>query len=173
MNDAVVDHFLFLVTADPDDLRHVAVRRPEFQRAFLAIRENLAAVFLDLFYRGFAVLHFDPEVMDAWAVADQLGFRFILAVIDHQREIDIAVCHMARGMTARVARLGLVDAKHVLVEFRRLLEVLDLERDVYDASHVPLLGSGTSRIYPPYGVVMAKPDIRLVLSKIPNDQGAR
>jgi hypothetical protein len=38
--------------------------------------------------------------------------------------------------------LGLINAEHVLVEFGGLLQVLDLERDVDNASYGSLPGTG-------------------------------
>ena len=64
-----------------------------------------------------------------------LASGLVLAVIDHDREVDIAVGHMARGVAARVPGLGLIDTEHVFVELGRLLEVVDLDRDVNDAGH--------------------------------------
>ena len=38
------------------------------------------------------VVDFDTKVMDGRPVADQFCFLVVFAVIDHQRQVDIAIC---------------------------------------------------------------------------------
>src|SRR5205814_8575908 len=66
---------------------------------------------------------------------DQLRLRIVLAVIDHQREIDVAVGHVARDMAARAPGLHLAKAVNVLVELRRRFEIGDFQRDMVDPRH--------------------------------------
>src|SRR5262245_57502512 len=123
------------VPANVDELRHAAVRCAELERAFLLVGENRAATLLDRCAHRIAVLDLDAEVMNAGPGPGELRLRLVLAVVGHEREIDGAFRHVARGVAARVAGLELVDAEHVLVELGGPLQVLDLERDVDDASH--------------------------------------
>src|SRR5437868_11719622 len=68
--------------------------------------------------------------MNAGARTGKLRLRHILAVIDHQREIERAIGHMPRYMSARVSRSSLPKAEHLLVKPGRLFEVSDLEREM-------------------------------------------
>src|ERR1700716_3577378 len=101
---------LFLVTPDADDLGEVAVGSAELERALLPVRENAAAVLLDLLGGGLAFLDLDPDVMHAGTRAGELRLLLLLAVIDHEGEIDIAVGHVPGGMAAGMPGLGLIDA---------------------------------------------------------------
>src|SRR5579864_4525191 len=68
MDDARLLAFvLLLVAADANDLGEVAVGGAELESALLAVREDAAAVLLDLLRGGFAVLDLDPDVMNAGA----------------------------------------------------------------------------------------------------------
>src|SRR4051794_18344884 len=118
---------------DIDQLRHAAVGRAELERAFLLVGEDRAAALLDRAAHGIAILDLDAEVMNAGPGSGELRLRLVLAVVGHQREIDGAFSHMARGVAARMAGLELVDTEDVLVELGGLFQVLDLERDVDDA----------------------------------------
>src|SRR5439155_13808181 len=102
---------------------------------------NCSSVLDDLFRGGLAIRDLDAEMVDAGASASELGLGHVLAVVDHEREVDVAVSHMPRRMTSRVAGLGLVDAENVLVEFRRLFQIFDLERNMNDAGHGYLLAA--------------------------------
>ena len=73
---------------------------------------------------GLAILDLDADVMNAGSGAGELGLLLLLAVIDHEGEIDIAVGHVPGDVAAGMAGLGLVDAEDVLVEFGRLLQML-------------------------------------------------
>ena len=74
-------------------------------------------------------------MMDARAGAGELGLVHLLIVIDHERDIQRAVGHVARHMTSRVTGTGLTKPENILVELRGALEIFDLERNVNDASH--------------------------------------
>ena len=130
---------LLLVAADADDLGQVAVGSAELERALLPVGEDAAAVLLDLLGGGLAVLDLDADVMDAGTGPGELRLLLLLAVVDHQGEVDIAVGHVPRDVAAGMAGLGLVDAEHVLVELGRLFQIFDLEGDVHDAGHGALL----------------------------------
>src|SRR5580704_7495492 len=75
---------LLLVAADADNLGEIAVGGAELQRALLAIREDAAAVLLDLLGGGLAVLDLDPDVMDARTGSGKLRLLLLLAVVDHE-----------------------------------------------------------------------------------------
>ena len=47
----------------------------------------------------------------------------LLAVVDHQGEIDVSVGHVARDVAARIAGVGLAKAEDVLIEPGCLLQV--------------------------------------------------
>src|SRR5438045_4406465 len=89
-------------------------------------------------------------MVNAGSGAGELGLRYVLAVIDHERNVDVAVGHVPRRVAARISGLGLVDAKDILVEFGRRFEVFDLERDMNDAGHETSLSTpaagGESRV---------------------------
>src|SRR6202165_3818567 len=92
MDDArLVALVLFLVAADADDLGEVAVGAAELEGALLPVGENAAAVLFDLFRGGLAVLDLDPDVMNAGTGSGELRLLLLLAVIDHEGEINIAV----------------------------------------------------------------------------------
>src|SRR5215204_960041 len=131
------------IAADLDNFRHAAVRRTEFERAFFRVGENLAAILDNLLGGRFAILDLDTEMVDAGSGAGKLRLRLVLIVIGHQREIDRAFGHVPRRVTAGMAGLELIDAEDVLVEFRRLLQVVNLKRDVNDTGHV--LSSSANR----------------------------
>src|SRR5262249_743668 len=81
VNDAaLLASRLHLVAADIDDFGHAAVRCPEFQGSFFRIGKNVAAVLLDFFRRGGAILDFDAEMMDAGTRIGKFCFRLCLAV---------------------------------------------------------------------------------------------
>src|SRR5262249_48610754 len=90
---------------------------------------------LDCLHGGFAILHFDAEMVDAGADAGELGLRLVLAVIGHQGEIDRTFRHVPGRVAACMPGLELVDAKNVFIEPGRFLEVFDLDRNVNDAGH--------------------------------------
>src|SRR4029450_7319748 len=124
-----------LVAANVNELCHAAVGCAELERAFLLGGKDRAAPLLDHAAHRIAILDLDAEVMDAGPGPRELRLRLVLAVVGHQREIDGAFGHVPRGVAARMAGLELVDAEDVLVELGGLFQVLDLERDVDDASH--------------------------------------
>src|SRR5215208_3882373 len=74
-------------------------------------------------------------MVDGGAGADQLRLGVVLAVIDHQREIDIAVGQMPRDVAARAPGPDLAEAVHRFVEPGHRFEVGHLQRDVVDARH--------------------------------------
>jgi hypothetical protein len=81
------------------------------------------------------VLDLDAEMMDRRSGTDHLGFGVVFAVVDRQREIDIAVGHVARDVPARAAGLDLAKTVNVLVESGGGLEIGHLQRDVVDPRH--------------------------------------
>src|SRR5216684_1487801 len=102
---ALLPHLL--ITADVDDLGDSAVGRAELYRPRIWLREEGAAIGDDLLDKAATVVDLDAEMVDRRSVADELGFLVLLAVIDHQREIDIAVRQMPRNMAARSPGLHL------------------------------------------------------------------
>jgi hypothetical protein len=74
-------------------------------------------------------------MMDAGTRAGKLCLVHLFIVIDHERDIQVAVRHVAGDMTARVAGAGLTKAEYVLIEFGGALEIFDLDSNVNDASH--------------------------------------
>src|SRR5260370_791151 len=127
---------VFLEAAFADHLGDIAVGGAEFQRVRLGLRYNRAAMLLDGLSEGLAVGDLDAPVMDAGSGTRKLGLLLVLAVVDHQREVDIAVGHVPRRVAARMSGLGLIDPEHVLIELCRLLQVVHVaafDGDVYDA----------------------------------------
>jgi hypothetical protein len=112
----------------------------ELDRDHAGIAHHHAAVGLDLF-RGFRqVFNLDAEVVDAGAVAGRGGFgRGGVVVIGQQREIDLAVRHVARGVVARLLGLGVLEVEHLLVEVTGFLDVVDLQRQMDYSAHGYLL----------------------------------
>src|SRR5207249_10379401 len=98
------------------------------QGTFVRFREDRAAVLLAGVGKSRLVGDLDAPVMDARTGASPLRLVNILAVVEHQREIELPIGQVARIMTARVVGAELPEAKNVLVEFRRLLQIGDLER---------------------------------------------
>src|SRR5262249_49345906 len=91
------------------------------------------------------VVDLDAPVVDAGPRTGQLRFLDVLAVVDHQREVDVAVRHVPGDVAARAAGRSLAKAEDVLVEARGLLEVVALDGDVSDPRHVVLLGFRSPR----------------------------
>src|ERR1700674_5081843 len=96
--DRLLPHLL--IPPDVDDLGDRAVGRAELYRPRIGLGEEGAAIGDDLLDKAATVVHLDAEMVDCGAVAAQLGFLVLLAVIDHQREIDIAVRQVPRNMAA-------------------------------------------------------------------------
>src|SRR5215471_4569088 len=74
-------------------------------------------------------------MVDCRTEAHQFGFLVLLAVIDHQREVDIAVGQMARDMSARAPGMHLPEAEYILVELCSRFEVGHFERYMVDPRH--------------------------------------
>src|SRR5262249_22612763 len=129
----------FLVAALRYQLGDGAAGRPEFHRDDAGIADDLATVLLQLIGGFPEILYLDGEVVYAGPLARGFGFRRLRAfVILDEREIDSpAVGEMPRQVVACLARLGFLEAEHLLIELRGLLQVLDLERQMDDAVHLP------------------------------------
>ena len=110
-------------------------RGPIFNRDLAGLRQDRAAIGDDLFGEPLVVVDLDAEMVDRRPRPDQLGFRILLAVVDHQREVDIAVRQMARDVAARTPGADLAKPEHVFIEFRRRLEVGDLQCNMVDPWH--------------------------------------
>ena len=67
------------------------------------------------------------------AGAGELRFGGVLAVVDHQGEIGLAVGHVPGDVLVVAAGADLLEAEHVLVERGRLLQVRHLHGDMDDA----------------------------------------
>src|SRR2546423_1804597 len=85
-------------------------------------------------------------MVDRRTRADQLGLFVLLAVVEHQREVDIAVRQVPRDVPARAPGSDLAEAEHVFVELGGGFEIGHFQRDVVDPRHC-----GTS--YLPYGAM--------------------
>ena len=107
----------------------------------VGIRQDFAAIRPDPVENRPPVRDCDAEMMDRRTGADQLRLGVVLAVVQHQREIDIAVGQVARYVAARAPGFDLAEAEHVLVEPGRGFEIGDFQRDVIDAR----LGGGAFR----------------------------
>ena len=94
---------------------------------------------LDGVGKGRFVGDLDAPMMDARPRTGPLRLLRILAVVEHQREIELPIGHVARIVAARVVGAELLETKNVLVEFRRLLQVGDLEREMHDARFLALV----------------------------------
>jgi hypothetical protein len=55
-------------------------------------------------------------MMDAGSGSGELRLVHLFIVIDHERDIQIAVRHVAGYVTARMTSAGLSQAKHVLIK---------------------------------------------------------
>jgi hypothetical protein len=66
-------HLALLISPASDDFGKRAVRRAEFQRPFVRLREDRAAVLLDRFGKGRFVRDLDAPMMDARARARPLA----------------------------------------------------------------------------------------------------
>src|SRR5512134_923777 len=126
-----------LVTLRRYDLGDDAVGAPEFYGDDAGIADDLAAVFPEP--RGAAghVVHLDRKMVDAGLLSR--GERFCgsrALVVLHQREVELAVGHVARDVVARLARFYFLETENLLVERGCLLEVFDLERKVNNAIHM-------------------------------------
>src|SRR5712691_1129456 len=135
---------LLLIPPGADDFRNGAVGSAEFQGAFAGSGQDGAAAGLDLGDGGVAIVDLDAPMVDAGAGAGELRLRDLLAVVDHQGEIDVAVGHVARDVAARIAGIGLAKAEDVLIEPGCLLQVGDLDGNVNDARHGLLLDGSSS-----------------------------
>jgi hypothetical protein len=124
-----------LVAALRHNLGDRAVGRAVFDRDLTGLGKDFAAISDDLLRKTLVVVDLDAEMVDCRALANELGFLVRLAVIDHQREVDIAVGQVPRNVSARPSGLDLAKPEHVFVEFGRRLELGDLERHVVDAGH--------------------------------------
>jgi hypothetical protein len=112
-----------------------AVGRAVFDRDLAGLGEDLAAISDDLLRKTLVVVDLDAEMVDCRALANELGLFVFFAVIDHQREIDIAVGQVPRNVSPRPSGLDPAKPEHVFVELRSRLEVGDFERHVVDARH--------------------------------------
>src|SRR5260370_1357041 len=118
-----------------DDLGERAVRGAELEGVGFRLGEDLTAVLLDRVGESLPILDLQSPMMDARAGTGELRLRVVLAVVDHEGEIDVAVGHVPGSVAARMSGLGLIDAEDVLVELGRLFQVIDLEGNVNDAGH--------------------------------------
>ncbi len=118
-----------------------AVWRAELDDAGIQRRHHLTAQFLDFLGGDRDVVDLGPPMVDARANAGKLCLGRILAVVDHQRQVDGAVGQMARDMPAVLAAMrgDLAEAEHVLVEPRRGLKVFHLQRDMDNLPGMTLL----------------------------------
>ncbi len=99
------------------------------------IHEELAAVALDIDFRGIGALDLEAEMVDPDIVLAALHARHLVGVILQQRDVDVAVGEID---TVGQRRLGLADAgeaQRLLVELRGLLGIGNGQRDMADASH--------------------------------------
>ena len=82
------------------------------------------------------VVHLDGEVVDAGPLAGGLRFRrFGPGVVLDERDVEHAVGEVARGVVAHFLRVHFLEAEHLLVELGGALEVVDLQREMHDATH--------------------------------------
>ena len=88
--------------------------------------------------------------MDRRSIAHQFRFLVVFAVIDHQREVDIAIRQVPQNMPARAPRSDLTEPEHVFVEPRRCLQVAHFERQVIDPRYVRVTSRNSDRSLNPY-----------------------
>src|SRR5215469_15114947 len=106
---------VLLETAGLDDLEDVAVGRAYLERVGVGLRQDDAAARFDELGEGGAVGDLDAPMMDAGTGACELRLAVVLAVVEHQREIGLAVGHVARIMAAGVVGGELAEAENVLI----------------------------------------------------------
>src|SRR6266404_4945842 len=111
-----------------------AVRRAELDDAGIQRRYHLTAEIFDLPGSKLNVVDLSAPMVNARAHTGKLRLRCILAVIDHQRQVDGAVGKVARDMPAVLATMrgDLPEAEHFLVELSGGFEISHLQRDVDD-----------------------------------------
>jgi hypothetical protein len=88
MRDSLLRSF-FGITARGDDLTKGAIGGAVLQSALGPVRIDRAAIVLDLFDHARAVFDLDANMMDTGTGARELGFLLILAVVEHEGEIDV------------------------------------------------------------------------------------
>src|SRR5882724_10071883 len=120
----------------PVDIENDAVRVAELALEAVVLRlaeieEELAAGLLDLLLLLRHVVALEAEVMDAGPAGRNAGAD--LALVLQQREIDLAVAHVAIPGGLAFLDLGALEAERLLVEVGGLLDVLHAKRDVPDA----------------------------------------
>src|SRR4030088_1698542 len=100
-----------------DDLADRAAGRAELDRDHARVADDLAAVRLHLLGRGLDVVDLDRKVMDARSLARRLRLcRLRAGVVLDQRDVELAVGEMARGMVAHLLGVDLHEAEYLAVE---------------------------------------------------------
>jgi len=106
------------------------------------IEEELAAIGLDPLLRFGEIIDLKAEMMgaDMGARIFQIrGFGARGAGEIEQSEIDDAVAHIDRGADVQILAADAFELEHVLIEFRRFLQILHADGKMAQPGHGPLL----------------------------------
>src|SRR5258706_3883585 len=124
---------LGFVAALLDHFGNGAVRGAKLQRTRTRRRQYLAAIGLDLLGGSVLVVNRNTPMVEPRAGACELGFGGVLAVIDHEGEVDMPIGQMARDVLAVAAGLGVLEAEDFGIELSCLFKVIDLDGEMDNA----------------------------------------
>src|SRR6476646_9956205 len=118
----------FFVSARSDDFGVRTIGRAKFDGHGFRFRQNRAAMSRDFFRKPIPVIDLDTPVVNPRPGTCELRFMGVFAVIYHEREIELAIGHMAGDMLMIASCRDMFEPEYIFIEASRVFQISDLYR---------------------------------------------